>query len=162
MFYIDVGMTHTRIISAIKISCILNFFSPKIFCLRVHDGVRINHLCDNSYTLKVANKKTFEIWYHAFMTPTQKGVERRGVLKFITCLQTLLFLSNIFIVHFADGDGGWGSKCWPFFVEILNGWSLWVFFLLFKLFFPQWSAAEYFSLSHVYTDLYINHLYIIS
>lgn len=56
-------------------------------------------------------------------THTVERVERRRVLKFITCLQTLLFLSNIFIVHFADGGGGGGGapKCWPFFVEILNG-----------------------------------------
>ena len=42
-------------------------------------------------------------------THTVERVERRRVLKFITCLQTLLFLSNIFIVHFADGGGGGGG-----------------------------------------------------
>ena len=48
------------------------------------------------------------------MTP-QDGF--RGVLKFVTCLQILLFLNNRSSVHFW-GWRGWGSKSWLFFVDV--------------------------------------------
>ena len=35
-----------------------------------------------------------------------------GVLKFVTCLWILLFLSNRSILIFVDGGGGVGSKNW--------------------------------------------------
>ena len=44
-----------------------------------------------------------------FMTSTQKGGEE--VLKFVACLQILLFLNNISIVHFCEWAlGTWVKK----------------------------------------------------
>ena len=40
------------------------------------------------------------------MTSTQKGGEE--VLKLVVCLRILLFLNNIFILHFCKWGWGWG------------------------------------------------------
>ena len=52
----------------------------------------------------------YRIRGHKFMTFTRNG--GGGVLKFVTCLQILLFLNNRSIVHF----------CW--FVDVISGWLL--------------------------------------
>ena len=55
---------------------------------------------------------------HTFMMFTRKS--GGGVLKFVTCLQILLFLKIDLLIIFADG-GGRGSKNWSFFVGVTNG-----------------------------------------
>ena len=56
--------------------------------------------------------RCFPLRDHTFMTYTQKG--GGGVLKFVTCLCILLFLSNRSIVHFSFSwmvvGGGDGKK----------------------------------------------------
>ena len=52
-----------------------------------------------------------------FMTSTQRSEE---VLKFVTCLQILLFLNNRSIVHFANVGWVWGGvKNQLFFVDFI-------------------------------------------
>ena len=52
-------------------------------------------------------EKFFPVRDKAFMTSTRTGVGE--VLKFVTCLQILLFLNNRSIVHFVRwGPGGGG------------------------------------------------------
>ena len=60
------------------------------------------------------------VWGHTFMMSTRKG--GGGDLRFVTCLQILLFLNIRSIVHFW-GRWGWGvgSKNWSFFVDVISG-----------------------------------------
>ena len=50
-----------------------------------------------------------------FTTSTRR--EGEEVLKFVTCLQILLFLSNRSIVHFCEWGDGWVGGGW--FVDII-------------------------------------------
>ena len=52
--------------------------------------------------------------------------ENLRVLKYIKCLQIVLFLKKRSIFIFAYGKAGWvsSSQNWPFFVEIINVWPL--------------------------------------
>ena len=47
------------------------------------------------------------------------GCPHGRVLKFVICLQILLFLNKRSIVHFC-GWGGGGSQNWSFFVAIID------------------------------------------
>ena len=62
---------------------------------------------------------------HTFMMSIWKGQERWGVwgrdLKFVTCLQIIVFLSNRSIQHFC-GWKAWASQDWSFFVSVINVW----------------------------------------
>ena len=47
-----------------------------------------------------------------------------GVMKFVTCLRILLFLSNTSIVHFCGWRCWWESQNSSFFVYVTNEWHL--------------------------------------